>query len=154
MFLNVIYSSTDGPTGAERVLYDVQAKYIYQNKTNVIHKQYHTDRKAKLNSVKQWTYMGCTMGKQTPQSFRFIGDALFHLTGHANSENITFLKLIHSAALHDVNVGWCVVRSYGYKITGTALSETINSIKYLMTHFDITFWTPVRLRQKSMTIVC
>jgi hypothetical protein len=53
MFLNVIYSSTDGPTGAERVLYDVQAKYIYQNKTNVIHKQYHTDRKAKLNSVKQ-----------------------------------------------------------------------------------------------------
>jgi hypothetical protein len=40
MFLSVFYSRNDDPTGSERVMCDAQAKYIYQNKTNVIHKLY------------------------------------------------------------------------------------------------------------------
>lgn len=105
MFLSVFYIRNDDPTGSERVMCDAQAKYMYQNKTNLFRKLYHTDRKAKLISVKQWTYMGCTMGKQTPQSLRFIGDAWFYRMGHANSENIRFLKLIHTAPWHDINIG-------------------------------------------------
>jgi hypothetical protein len=52
VFLSVFYSRNDDPTGSERVMCDAQAKYIYQNKTNVFHKLYHTDRRAKLISVK------------------------------------------------------------------------------------------------------
>jgi hypothetical protein len=40
MFLSVFYSRNDDATGSERVMCDAQSKYIYQNKTNVIHKLY------------------------------------------------------------------------------------------------------------------
>jgi len=53
MFLSVFYIRNDDPTGSERVMCDAQAKYMYQNKTNLFRKLYHTDRKAKLISVKQ-----------------------------------------------------------------------------------------------------
>lgn len=51
MFLSVFYSRNDHHTGSERVMSDAQAKYIYQKKTKVIHKLYHTDRREKLISV-------------------------------------------------------------------------------------------------------
>jgi len=90
------------------------------------------------------------MGKQTPQSLRFIGDAWFYRMGHENFENIRFFKLIQTAPWHYVNVGWCVVCSYDCSYDYG--DHKLKSIS--MTHFDTTFWTPVRLRQKSMPLVC
>jgi len=98
---------------------------------------------------------GVRWGKQPPQSLRFFGDARFYRMGHANSENIRFLKLIHTAPLHDVNVGWCVVCSYDCNYDYWDRSVWDHKLKSIsMTHFDTTFWQPVRLRQKSMPLVC
>jgi hypothetical protein len=109
MSLSVIYSRNDDPTGAARVLYDTRAKHSYHktqtefaNSTTRIVNKTEFCEMVNLHGGGGGGGWRCVcvraLRKQTPQTFRFIGNVWFHLRGHANSQNITF-KLINAHSI-------------------------------------------------------